>query len=73
MCSSVQCLTHPGIQLFDVVKLVAPSTVGEFPINGRVVSMQISGGDVISKQMVLGVAVTAEVMAALAQKVRGRG
>jgi len=54
-----------------VVTLVAPSTAGEFPIEGRVTSMKISGGAVIAKQMVLGVAVTAEVMAAFAQRVRG--
>ena len=70
---TVECLTHPGLQLFDVVTLVAPSTAGEFPIEGRVTSMKISGGAVIAKRMVLGVAVTAEVMAVFASRVRGHG
>lgn len=73
---TVTCLMHPGLQLFDVVTLVPPSTEGEFGINGRVVSMSIgSAGSeaLVSKQMVLGVAVTADDMDALAIRARTRG
>lgn len=68
---SVTCLTHPGLQLHDLVTVLAPTVAGDEPIVGRVVGMSIrSAGAVPAKAMSLTVRVPVEALEAIAARVR---
>lgn len=71
---AVTCLTHPGIQMHDRVVVLAATTAGEQPIEGRVVGMSmqsISGqGSTPSKSMSLTVRVSTQALEAIAARVR---
>jgi hypothetical protein len=60
---AVQCLTHPGIQLHDLVTVAASTTAGVQPLVGRVVGMRMQSG---SKSMDLTVRVPADSLEAVA-------
>lgn len=70
----VQCLTHPGIQVHDIVTIVAPTLQGDAGMRGRVVSMRMSAatsdaGTVPAKTMDLAVAVSTDELEAVAARV----
>lgn len=70
----VTCLAHPGIQLHDLVTVVAPTVVGDQSLVGRVVAMawqssQSASGIVPGKQMTITVRVSAESLEAVAVQV----
>lgn len=68
---AVTCLTHPGLQLHDLVTVLAPTTAGDEPIVGRVVGMSMrSAGPVPAKAMSLTVRVSAQALEAIAARVR---
>lgn len=74
----VTCLTHPGIQVHDLVTVVAATRVGEQPLVGRVVGMSMTSADsdagtTPAKSMTLIVRVTAEALEAVAWRVRRGG
>lgn len=71
---SITCLAHPGIQLHDLVTVVAPTVVGDTSLVGRVVAMawsaaQSDAGTTPGKVMVLTVRVSADALAAVAARV----
>lgn len=68
---AVECMFHPGIQMHDVVTLVAPTVVGGQELNGRVVGLSVgSSGSTPSKRMSLTVRVSTEVLEVIAGRVR---
>lgn len=68
---TVTCLAHPGLQVHDVVTILAPTTVGDQPITGRLVGMSLrSAGSVPAKAMNLTVRVSVEALEAIAARVR---
>ncbi|WP_143320114.1 hypothetical protein [Cellulomonas iranensis] len=68
---SVTCLTHPGLQLHDVVTVLTPTRVGDEPVVGRVVAMTMrSAGPVPAKAMTLTVRVSVQALEAIAARVR---
>jgi hypothetical protein len=71
----VTCLTHPGVQLHDLVTVMAATTAGEHALVGRVVGMSMTSADsdagtTPAKSMTLTVRVTAEALEAVAWRVR---
>lgn len=71
----VTCLTHPGIQIQDRVTVVAATTVGDAPLEGRVVGMTMrsatsEAGTTPAKAMELRVRVSTEALEAVAARVR---
>ena len=72
---SVTCLAHPGVQLHDLVTVVAPTTAGDASLVGRVVAMswasaQSDSGTTPGKAMTLTVRVSADALEAVAAQVR---
>lgn len=72
---AVTCLTHPGIQLQDLVTVVAPTTAGDAPLVGKVVGMEMrsatsDAGTTPAKAMTLRVAVPVDALEAVAARVR---
>lgn len=68
---AVQCLTHPGIQMHDLVTVVLASTAGDQPLVGRVVAMTMrSTSGTPAKAMDLTVRVQASALEAVAARVR---
>ena len=72
---AITCLTHPGLQLHDRVVVVAATTAGEIPLEGRVVAMRMTSatsdaGTTPSKKMTLAVRVSTETLEAVAARVR---
>ena len=72
---TVTCLTHPGLQIQDRVIVIAATTAGELPLDGRVVGMRMTSatsdaGTTPSKKMTLTVRVSAEALEAVAARVR---
>lgn len=67
----VVCLAHPGIQLHDAVTVIAPTSVGDRPVVGRVTAMTLKSftGAVPAKSMTLSVTVPLEALAAVAAAV----
>ena len=71
---SVTCLAHPGVQLHDLVTVVAPTPAGDASLVGRVVVMswssaQSDAGTTPGKVMVLTVRVSADALATVAAQV----
>lgn len=71
----VQCLAHPGIQMHDLVTVVAPTRAGDEPLVGRVVSMTLRSatsdrGSTPAKAMDLVVRVPRGMLELVAAKVR---
>ncbi|MFF2621306.1 hypothetical protein [Oerskovia jenensis] len=72
---AVTCLTHPALQIQDRVTVIAATTAGELPLEGRVVGMRMTSatsdaGTTPSKTMSLTVRVSAEALEAVAARVR---
>ncbi|MBD7949584.1 hypothetical protein [Oerskovia rustica] len=72
---TVTCLTHPGLQIQDRVIVIAATTAGELPLEGRVVGMRMTSatsdaGTTPSKKMTLTVRVSAQALEAVAARVR---
>lgn len=58
---SVACLLHPGLQINDIVTLIAPSSQGMVELPGRVAAMSMAGTDgYVSKNSSLTVMVTSD-------------
>ncbi|MGB2557726.1 hypothetical protein [Cellulosimicrobium cellulans] len=70
----VTCLTHPGLQVHDLVTVAATTTAGVHPLVGRVVQMKMvsvaGSGSTPSKSMKLVVRVPAGSLEAVAWAVR---
>lgn len=71
----VTCLTHPGVQIHDVVTVIAPTTAGDEPLVGKVVGMEMrsatsDAGTTPAKAMTLRVAVPADTLEAVAARIR---
>lgn len=70
----VTCLTHPGIQVHDLVVVAASTAAGVQPLVGRVVHMAMTSvtgaGSTPAKSMKLTVRVSAEALEAVAWAVR---
>jgi hypothetical protein len=71
---AVECLTHPGVQLHDLVTVVAATEAGSQPLVGRVTSMRMGSavsdaGTTPSKRMTLTVAVPREALEMVARRV----
>jgi hypothetical protein len=72
---SVTCLAHPGIQLHDLVTVIAPTVIGDQSLVGRVVGMtwasaQSDAGVTPSKAMTLTVRVSVDALETVAAQVR---
>lgn len=72
---TVTCLTHPGLQVQDRVTVIAATTAGELPLEGRVVGMRMSSatsdsGTTPAKKMTLTVRVSTQALEAVAARVR---
>ena len=72
---TVTCLTHPGLQVQDRVVVIAATTAGELPLEGRVVGMRMSSatsdsGTTPAKKMTLTVRVSTQALEAVAARVR---
>jgi hypothetical protein len=68
---AVTCLTHPGVQPNDRVTVVAATTVGDAPLEGRVVGASMTSAQgVPAKRMSLTVRVSAESLELVAGRVR---
>jgi hypothetical protein len=71
---AVECLTHPGIQLHDLVTVVAATEAGSQPLVGRVTSMRMGSavsdaGTTPSIRMGLTVAVPRDTLEMIARRV----
>ena len=72
---TVTCLTHPGLQIQDRVTVIAATTAGELPLEGRVVGMRMTSatsdaGTTPSKTMSLRVRVSVQALESIAARVR---
>lgn len=71
---SVECLTHPGIQVHDIVTVIAATKAGDQSLTGRVVGMkmgsaQSEAGTTPAKRMTLTVAVPRDALEAIGRRV----
>ncbi len=67
----VECVMHPGPQLWDTVDLSVPTIAGWRPLLGQIVTMRaLSAGAVPAKRMSLTVRVAVDALEALAEVVR---
>ena len=71
---TVECLTHPGIQVHDLVTVIAATRAGDQALEGRVVGMkmgsaQSDSGTTPAKRMTLTVAVSREALEAIGRRV----
>ena len=75
----VECLTHPGVQLHDVLTVIAATPAGDAALTGRVTAMTMTSatsdsGTTPAKRMTLTVAVGSGELAAVGMRVsRARG
>lgn len=73
---SIECLAHPGLQLHDLVTVIAPTIDGDAPLMGRISRMVLTTavtdqGSVPAKRMQLNVMVDRDVMERIKAKARG--
>lgn len=70
----VECLTHPGVQLHDLLPVIAATPAGDEPLVGRVATMTMQSatsdaGTTPAKRMTLGVMVSSEALAGVGRRV----